>query len=289
MRGHECGSKLVVQIGHGGALSVPDAGDDTPRLSPSGIPIGDGAECVQMTEADIKEIISLFAQAAERVKKGGADGVQIHGGHGYLLTQFLSPVYNKRTDSYGGTAQNRRRLLREICSAVRAAVGPAFSVWLKISIIEGTDAGYNADEGTDAAFEAIESGVNVIEVSSGAAYSDPQHMPSVIGVSAGESEAPSADYALRLRSRAPKDVFVALTGGLRSLQVTAALMLGGYADLFGLSRPFIAEPDLINRWAEEDSRPSACFSCNACFKTAAAGGITCPIMRDKHEGDWDPL
>ncbi|MPM99176.1 hypothetical protein SDC9_146367 [bioreactor metagenome] len=80
-----------------------------------------------------------------------------------------------------------------------------------------------------------------------------------------------------------------LTGGLRSLPVMAALLDDGAADLFGLSRPFNAEPDLVNRWAEDDARPSACISCNACFKTAAYGVVDCPIMRDRQEGDWDPL
>ena len=82
---------------------------------------------------------------------------------------------------------------------------------------------------------------------------------------------------------------VILTGGLRSLSVMANLVYDGACDLLGMSRPFNAEPDLINRWAEEDSRPSACLSCNACFNTAVKKMIDCPIIRDRNEGFWDPL
>lgn len=69
----------------------------------------------------------------------------------------------------------------------------------------------------------------------------------------------------------------------------ADLLRNGTCDIFGISRPFIAEPDLINRWYEEDARPAACISCNACFTTAKHGIITCPVLRDKNEGTWDPL
>ena len=111
----------------------------------------------------------------------------------------------------------------------------------------------------------------------------------MVGVSAGESEAPFAPYARELRREAPDGALVVLTGGLRSLPVIAELLDEGCADMFGLSRPFIAEPDLVNRWAEDDARPSACVSCNACLKTASRGHVNCPVMRDREEGEWAPL
>lgn len=287
---HRAGSKLVVQICHAGAAKLAGNETDVLALSPSGEPYP-GASCASaaMSEEEIKKVTEEFAKAAARVKEGGADGVEIHGAHGYLLTQFMSPLLNKRTDAYGGSDENRSRFMREVCLAVRRAVGPEFSVWLKISAEEGTPGGYGAREGVKAALSMIEAGVEVIEVSSGTSYSEAHRSPNMVGVSAGDSEAPFAEYAKAIREKAPKDSLVVLTGGLRSLPVIAALFTAGDADLFGLSRPFIAEPDLINRWAEEDSRPSACFSCNACSRTAATGAVTCPIMRDKHEGDWDPL
>ena len=215
--------------------------------------------------------------------------MEIHAAHGCLFTQFMSPLFNKRNDEYGGALENRMRAMREVYAAVRRAAGDGFSVWLKLSMTEGAPGGYGPDEGIEAALAMLSCGVNVLEVSSGAAYSAPQHVPAVVGVSAGDSEAPFAGYAAAVKSKAPKSSLILLTGGLRSLPVIAALLEEGTADLFGICRPFIAEPDLINRWAEDDARPSACISCNACFRTAEEGVVDCPIMRSRQEGEWDPL
>ena len=287
---HGAGSKLVVQICHAGGARMSASSKGLPAYSPSG---GEypGSDIIAraMSEEDIKKVCRDFAAAAKRAKDGGADGVEIHGAHGFLLTQFLSPLINRREDRYGGSFENRLRLTREVYAAVRGAVGADFSVWLKISATEGAEGGYGPDEGTEAALTLLRDGVNVVEVSSGTGYATSEHIPSVVGVSAGESEAPFAPYAAKIRASAPKNSLVLLTGGLRSLPVMAALLEDGVADLFGLSRPFNAEPDLINRWAEDDARPSACISCNACFKTSAYGVVDCPIMRDRQEGNWDPL
>ncbi len=286
---HTRGSKLIVQICHaGGALNSAFA--ETAGLSPSGVPLpGCDVESRAMTADDIARVRREFAAAALRAKEGGADGVEIHGAHGFLLTQFLSPIFNRRTDEYGGNDENRARFIRELCAAVRAAVGEDFSLWIKISAAEGVVDGYGWDAGKLAALGALESGADAVEISSGTSYSGAVHAPSMVGVSAGESEAPFAPYARELRRLAPDDSLVVLTGGLRSLPVIAGLLDEGCADLFGLSRPFIAEPDLINRWAEDDARPSACVSCNACLKTASRGHVGCPVMRDREEGEWAPL
>lgn len=286
---HTRGSKLIVQICHaGGALNSAFA--ETAGLSPSGVPLpGCDVESRAMTDEDVARVRREFAVAALRAKEGGADGVEIHGAHGFLLTQFMSPIYNKRTDEYGGNDENRARFIRELCAAVRAAVGEDFSLWIKISAAEGVADGYGWDAGRLAALGALESGADAVEISSGTIYSGAVHAPSMVGVSAGESEAPFAPYARELRRLAPDDSLVVLTGGLRSLPVIAGLLDEGCADLFGLSRPFIAEPDLINRWAEDDARPSACVSCNACLKTASRGHVGCPVMRDREEGEWAPL
>lgn len=286
---HTRGSKLIVQICHaGGALNSAFA--ETAGLSPSGVPLpGCDVESRAMTADDIARVRREFAAAALRAKEGGADGVEIHGAHGFLLTQFLSPIFNRRTDEYGGNDENRARFIRELCAAVRAAVGEDFRLWIKISAAEGVVDGYGWDAGKLAALGALESGADAVEISSGTSYSGAVHAPSMVGVSAGESEAPFAPYARELRRLAPDNSLVVLTGGLRSLPVIAGLLDEGCADLFGLSRPFIAEPDLINRWAEDDARPSACVSCNACLKTASRGHVGCPVMRDREEGEWAPL
>lgn len=287
---HRHGSKLVVQICHaGGALSSQFSGVSE-GFSPSGIGmVGSDVPCRAMTDEDIDTVFAQFSAAARRAARGGADGVEIHAAHGFLFTQFLSPIFNRRKDCYGGSLENRMRFMLDACSAVRAAVGPSFPVWLKISVSEGIVGGYGPGDGIEAAAAAFRSGVDVVEVSSGTWYSEAGHAPSMVGISAGESEAPFAGFARSVKDKAPSGSLIALTGGLRSLPVIAGLLDGGAADFFSMSRPFIAEPDLINRWAEDDARPSACISCNACFRTAASGAVDCPIMRDREEGEWAPL
>lgn len=287
---HRCDSNLIVQLCHSGGQKDRHTANNTPAYSPSGIKHpGTGHETQALTCEKIREIAEDFAAAAARAKAGGADGVEIHAGHGFLFTQFLSPSINKRTDRYGGSLKNRAVIFSEVFREVRSAVGNAFPVWFKISIEEGIEGGYGPEDGMYAAASLLEKGVNAINVSNGTTYSVATRIPTPLGVSAGESEAPFRNFSRELKKTAAADRLIILSGGLRSMDVMADLIHNGYCDLLSLSRPFIAEPDLVNRWMEEDTRPSACVSCNACFKTSGYGLIGCPILRDRNEGNWDPL
>ncbi len=287
---HKFDSRLIVQLCHSGGQRDASLAEGTVSFSPSGgiHPMRDFGTC-PLSSHDIKKVIADFGAAALRAKRGGADGVEIHGGHGFLLTQFLSPSINKRDDRYGGPFENRSRIFHEILDEVRAAVGDDFSIWFKISMAEGTEKGYGPEEGKALSVALLKSGADGIDVSSGTSYAGALNWPSILGVSAGESEAPFREYSKEIKKHASEKQLVILTGGLRSLPVMAGLIEDGTCDLLALSRPFIAEPDLINRWIEEDSRPTACISCNACFKTAKFGLVDCPILRDRNEGNWDPL
>ena len=287
---HKFGSNLIVQICHGGGQREASVAAGSTSFSPSGgIHPNCDFETEPLSRDGIRKITEDFAAAALRAKKGGADGVEIHAGHGVLLTQFLSPFVNKRDDEYGGSLENRSRIFYEILSSVRQAVGDGFNIWYKVSISEGTENGYSSEDGTALSIDLLNKGVDGINVSSGTNYAGAMGSPVILGVSAGESEAPFAEYARELKKHASDRQIIILTGGLRSLPVMAELIHNGTCDLLAISRPFIAEPDLINRWHEEDNRPTACISCNACFKTAKYGLIECPILRDRNEGNWDPL
>jgi len=281
---HKFGAKCVVQIGHAGMFAGARG-----VLSPSGIKLnGMDSDSSELEPDDIKKIRNDFAAAALRVKQSGADAAEIHGAHGFLLMQFLSPLTNKRTDGYGGTFENRARLFREVLADVRAAVGD-FPIWFKVSMEDGIEGGYGAEEGIALAKTLLADGADAIEVSTGAPYSDAQHMTIPVGISPGTAEAPLAKFAKEIKKYASQDQLVILTCGLRSLEKMSELLEDGAADLFGMSRPFNAEPDLINRWYYDDERPAACFSCNACLKTFGKGLVDCPVMRDKTEGIWDEV
>jgi 2,4-dienoyl-CoA reductase-like NADH-dependent reductase (Old Yellow Enzyme family) len=285
---HKFGSRLVVQLCHAGGQKYFD--DRARTLTPSGLRHpGSHLETEAMKAEDFEKVREDFTAAALRAQEGGADAVELHGGHGYLFTQFLSPALNKRTDEYGGSLENRARLFREVLSGVKKAVGPKFPVWFKFSAEEGTPDGYGSEEGLALAKLLLADGADGAEVSSGAPYASGGRISSIVGVSAGESEAPFRAYARELKKSAGTGQLVILTGGLRSLEVMSDLLRNGYCDLFGLSRPFNCEPDLVNRWAEDDSRPSACVSCNACFSTLRSGLLDCPVMRERNEGEWDPM
>lgn len=285
---HQWGAKLMVQIVHSGGNRPEGVKGAGRLLSPSGGSFPRfGRETEAFTEEDIVRTIADFAEAARRVKEGGADAVQIHGAHGYLLMQFLSPVINRRTDAWGGSFEGRSRIFFEVYRAVRKAVGKDFPVWLKLSVGEGLEGGYPVEEGIRLSDELAAEGLDGIEVSGGAGYCPPERIPSRVGISRGESEAYFAEEAGQIRRQTPRDFGVALVGGLRSLETICGLIEGNVCDLISLCRPFIAEPGLVHRWYEEDTVPAACISCNACFKTASKGMVYCPIMVSKEEGLWD--
>jgi 2,4-dienoyl-CoA reductase-like NADH-dependent reductase (Old Yellow Enzyme family) len=285
------GARLIVQVAYGGAVSNPAAVRQGSIKGPSAMekdPVF-GNRVEAMTEADIERVIGDFGAAARRVKEGGADGVQLHGAHGYLLMQFLSTVFNQRTDRWGGDFDSRSAILLAVQEEVRSCVGPDFPVWWKLSVSEERDGGYTAEDGARLAERLVEAGADGIEVSGGARYVGVERTNSRLGTRAGVDEGYFAAHAAMVKARVGNRAAVALVGGLKSPATAARLLEDGVADLFSLCRPLIAESDLVNRWAEGDLRPAECISCNACFKTVSEGIIYCPVMKQLHEGAWEPL
>ena len=285
------GARLLVQVAFGGAVSNPVAVRQGSIKGPSAMkkdPVF-GNEVEAMAVSDIERVIRDFGAAARRVKEGGADGVQLHGAHGYLLMQFLSTVFNQRTDRWGGDFDSRSAILLAVQEEVRSAVGPDYPVWWKLSVSEERDGGYTAEEGAGLAERLVERGANGIEVSGGARYVGVERTNSRLGTRAGVDEGYFATHAAMVKARVGHRAAVALVGGLKSPHTIAKLLEDGVADLFSLCRPLIAECDLVNRWSEGDLRPAECISCNACFKTVSDGMIHCPVMKSFHEGAWEPL
>ncbi|MPM22299.1 Metal reductase [bioreactor metagenome] len=242
---HNAGGKVVVQINHAGSRS---AGELPP--SPSGISANAGPSRT-ITAEEIAAITAGFARSALMMKQAGYDGVQIHCAHGYLLSQFINPKFNKRTDAYGGSVENRFRFAREVLLAVREAVGPDYPVLIKINS--------NAEENDDQ-FEA-----DLLWICSRC---------KTLGVSAVElsgcdfvPRTKKGDHNLYLaRACAVRhgcDIPVILVGGVRTLDDMEVVLRGGI-DLVALSRPLICEPDLIPRLLSGQEK-SACISCSKCF------------------------
>jgi 2,4-dienoyl-CoA reductase-like NADH-dependent reductase (Old Yellow Enzyme family) len=231
-----------------------------------------------MDRRDLQELVGAYAAAAVRARKAGFDGVQVHMAHGYLLSQFLSPAFNRRTDGYGGDIYNRSRIHRDICGAIRDTVGKDFPLLIKLNAQDFIDNGLTVPEAATAARLMAEAGLDAVELSGGMIISG-RLSPSRSKINTPEKEAYFREEARWLREKVP--IPLLLVGGNRSYEVAAALVADGTADYISLSRPLIREPGLIRRWQEGDRRPAACISDNLCFAPAFEGkGIYC-VTRER--------
>jgi len=252
---HRGGAKIVLQIMHAGVNSayLPRAG-----IVASAVSIKQDITTPhrEMTDEKIEGIIAQFTSAALRGREAGFDAIQLHCAHGYLLSQFLSPLFNLRTDRWGGSPENRRRFHFELVQKVRQAVGRDFPLLIKFGIQDDSDGGLPLSEGLETAKQLVDQGINAIEVSGGVGR----------GPAAGGKNPPE-QVIYRERAAALKravTVPVMLVSGVRRLETAQSIVDSGDADLVSMSRPLIREPDLIARWQKGDSSSSDCVSCFRC-------------------------
>jgi 2,4-dienoyl-CoA reductase-like NADH-dependent reductase (Old Yellow Enzyme family) len=194
---------------------------------------------------------------------------------GYLLSQFLSPFFNKRRDAYGGSIENRARIVLETLQSVRNAVGSGFPVLVKINSEDFVEGGLTVDEMLYVAALMERSGIDANEMSGGTVYAS----GAFSAIRMGAINTPEKDVYYRQaaeRYKATIGVPLLLVGGIRSFEVAEKLVNDGLTDYISLSRPLIREPALINRWKSGDLRKATCISDNACFGPATKGeGLYC--------------
>lgn len=240
------GSKIIMQINHPGRVAVlpllkkpiaPSAvGLDLPAMNIIRIPRA-------MTEAEILEQIKRFATTAALAVKAGFDGVQVHAAHGYLLSQFLSPLANTRTDQWGGNPENRQRILIETVRAVRQAIGKNKILSVKLNSADFQKGGLSQQESLQIALALEAEGIDLLEVSGGNYES-----PAQLGYAPDrqtQRDGYFLDYATALceQSKLP----LMLTGGLRDVDFMNRIVADGTVDLIGLARPFALQPDLAKQ------------------------------------------
>ena len=278
---HQAGGKMVAQLAHAGTF----AAETLTRTPPHVVSLFDGLAKTprhELTISDIQKLVSAYVRAAERAKTAGFDGVQIHAAHGYLFSQFLSPVYNRRQDAYGGSIENRSRALCETVAAVRQAVGPDFPVLVKINARDDVEGGLTLEDSVAAAGLLAQAGIDAIEVSGGFLTSK-TWSPSRIGINKPEKEAYFEQGAAACKQTL--DIPVILVGGIRSIEKARELVAGGTADYISLCRPLIREPGLINRWRSGDTRPALCSSDNLCFRPAFKGEGICCVTEQRERSE----
>ncbi|MCP4666855.1 MAG: NADH:flavin oxidoreductase [Deltaproteobacteria bacterium] len=269
---HDNGGKTVIQLAHAGNFAFAKLTGKTPWVPSAVEGLAKGPR-KEMTPKEIQEFVKSFAEAAERARTAGFDGLQIHSAHGYLLSQFLSPMFNLREDDYGGDIRNRARIHVEVLEAVRRAVGHDYPILVKMNCQDFADHGLSLDDSLQVAGLLEEGGIDAVELSGGLLI-NPKLNPSRMGIKTEDKEAYFQEEAKAFKQKI--DVPLILVGGNRSLAVADRLVNEGIADYISMSRPFIREPGLINRWKSGDLRKAACKSDNMCFEPALKGqGIYC--------------
>jgi 2,4-dienoyl-CoA reductase-like NADH-dependent reductase (Old Yellow Enzyme family) len=262
---HGLGSRIAIQLFHAGR-EKGRIYRKQPAFAPSFVaddPFFDGPHR-SMEEDEIHEVIEAFGDGAARARAAGFDAVQIHGAHAYLLSQFLSPFTNRRTDSWGGSLENRLRLHREILRAIRSRVGTDFPVLMKLGVADGFGGGLEFHEGLAAAEILARDGLDAIEISQGLRGRGYSQSEFRTGIVRPESEAYYREWCREIKRCV--NIPVIMVGGLRSFAVVTDVVQNGLADLVSLSRPLIREPDLVARWQSGDRRPATCVSCNQCME-----------------------
>ena len=276
---HDCGGKIVIQLAHAGHFAAEQLTGQPPMVASDFEGLAKSPRR-EMTTGDIRELVTGFGEAARRAKAAGFDGVQIHSAHGYLLSQFLSPAFNRRQDEYGGDIRNRARIHMEVYEAIRKAVGEDFPVMIKMNCQDFAENGLTADDSLAAAQMLAEAGLNAIELSGGL-LTGGRLSPSRMGIRSADKEAYFREEARAFKAEI--SIPLILVGGMRSFEVAGQMVEEGLADYISMCRPLIREPDLISRWQSGDRRKAECKSDNQCFKPGMEGkGIYC-VTREREK------
>jgi 2,4-dienoyl-CoA reductase-like NADH-dependent reductase (Old Yellow Enzyme family) len=279
---HNAGGKIAVQLAHAGCHADPDLTGRMP-LGPSSMQ-GEGMpECLEMTGDDLRMVAESFGKAAARAQEAGIDGVQIHAAHGYLLSEFLSPFYNRRNDQYGGNVEKRSRLLLEVAHNIRDKVGDRFPVMVKMNSEDFVTGGLSVEEMLEVASILESAGIDAIELSGGTPYSGDYGSVRPGRLDTEKMEVYYLEAAKKFKERVR--VPLMLVGGIRSHEVAERMVREGITDYVSLSRPFIREPDLVNRWRSGDTAKARCLSDNLCYEQVKAGeGLYCVVEKRLDRG-----
>jgi 2,4-dienoyl-CoA reductase-like NADH-dependent reductase (Old Yellow Enzyme family) len=265
---HNRGAKIAIQLFHAGREGAsflrtqnregiaPSFIDDDPFLMER--------EYKAMREEEIWDVIHAFGDSAKRAREAGFDAVQLHGAHGYLLSQFLSPFTNRRSDDWGGGLETRLRFHKEIYLDIRAKVGEDYPVFIKVGVQDGFSGGLEISEGKLASQLLAQWGFDALEISVGVRgerFEGTEFRTKINNIS---REGYFRDWCKAIKCQVT--VPIMMVGGLRTFELMEEIVQKGEADFISLSRPLIREPQIINDWKMGDRHRAACVSCNKCLE-----------------------
>ena len=283
---HARGGVIFAELAHAGSQSIlPHVATVAPSVIPNAINARSPRE---LAPAEIDSIVAAFGMAAHRARKAGFDGIHIHAGNGYLISEFSSPHANRRTDAWGGDTERRGRFITSVYQVVRAAVGPDVAVSARIGIADTVPDGLTVEESTEriARLEAL--GLDAVEVQAGVMSSYRTSVRQYVGVTKRRAftdglvhrlfadtvpEAYFRPYAKALKARLK--IPVILVGGIRTTATMADILQSGDADFLAMARPFIREPDLPKKLAAGRLGIVDCVSCNICLVHEGNDSLRC--------------
>jgi len=292
---HEHDGKIVFQLSHAGRQTTKKVTGHHP-IGPS----GKGRDPIffvkprEMNEEDIQETIQSFGRAAKRAVEAGADGIQLHGAHGYLINQFLSPFYNSRSDSWGGSEEGRFRFLEQVFSEIKRAIPKETPIMIKLNTHDHTP-GEGVTPGLAAHYarRLAEMGIDAVEISSGSTFYSFMDMcrgrvpvqelvdtmpfwkkpiaKIKLSRMAGKYDLVEGYHleAAKVIKPVLGDIPLLLVGGMRRVKHMAESLEKGYADFISMSRPFVREPFLVKRIQAGKTDRASCVSCNRCLAAIA--------------------
>ncbi len=269
---HRFPSRIFLQLSHAGRQTKEKLAGGTP-LAPSAVyePIFKITPQI-LTEQDIQELIQGFIKSAQRAKEAGFDGVQLHLAHGYLLSAFLSPHTNRRSDRWGGSLDNRMRIIVQIIQGIQSGSGRDFPVMVKMNSTDLLPQGLNIEDAKAAAVILEGAGIHAIEVSGG--MSEAGQASIWKGPFTEAEEGYFLENAAQIKSAVTLPILG--LGGLRTFAKMEKALQEGRADMISMSRPFIRTPDLIQRFRTGKIKKSDCISCNKCLNPR---GIECGDLK----------
>lgn len=248
---HNEGAVVLIQLNHTGYVSNPETG--TP-IGPSKIKFdgyGRSFETIELSVDEIHKMQQAYVDAAIRAKTAGYDGIQLHGCHGYLINQFVSPVNNIRTDEYGGNVENRARFGAEIITAIRKVCGPDFLISVRTTGCEPT-----IEDAIGVAEEYVKAGCNYLQVSTGMTSIDDKE---TVGPLKEKTPTLGVAFHNHFKGRVP----VSCVGGIKTVDEVKYLLENDLVDTVDLGRPVLAEPEFANK-AISGQEINKCYGCKAC-------------------------
>jgi 2,4-dienoyl-CoA reductase-like NADH-dependent reductase (Old Yellow Enzyme family) len=255
---------LVEEVHRLGAAFVPQI---SPPFMINGKRVGGSSADVSIVpgpldEHDIADIGNAYCDAGRVIRGAGCDGVQLHCCHNDVLSRMISPSFNQRTDQYGGSAENRARLVLELVRELKEGAGEDFPVMIKVNASDFREGGMTMVDAAEIASLLASGGICAIEPSSGGAGAS--YTPSGPIAKDEWHEGYLIEHAARIKEAVHVPIMV--VGGMRNLNMMEEVVASGKGDLISMCRPFIREPDLINRWLSGDISPSQCDSCDGCLR-----------------------